>query len=369
MGKVDYYGSYASSGKPKNRKLGISLLFDAFFLILSIAVAGLFVCLLLSTFISPEALGAFSAIGLYALYLYMAMTALVLYWIVRWRLINASFMAVLLIVGLFFISPFYKLEISKQHPQKFPRSFKLMSYNLRQMDIEQHRVGYDSLRSFLVRENPNIVVLQEAFVVDSIDTLLMSRRFSRMPYTKKRRDTSMAIYSRYNFAKGHEVDSLPNIIWADIIAGDDTVRIFNISLHLDNAEIDSLTGKPIYHEQNISQRMQSWSENSRQRVEQARSIQPYLKACPYPYVVVGSINDIAFSYAYNLLSDGLQDAYVEKGFGFSYTYRGFEDMQRLDYALVSPKLEVLSYEVLEHVDMAEHYPLFVRFDYESNKKK
>lgn len=368
MSRNDYYGGYSSSRKPSNRKSGISLLFDAFFLVVSLIVAGLFIVLLIAPTIAPASIGAFAALGLYSLYLYVAMLTLTLYWLVRWRLINATCMGLLLIVGLFFISPYYKLEIRKQHSTKYPRSFKLLSYNLDQIDIEGHRRGYDSLREFIFREMPNIVTLQEAYKVDSLDSLLQLKRFTQMPYTAKRKDESMAIYSRYPFVKKHSVDSLDNIIWCDIVAEDDTIRIYNVSLHLDNAPIDSLTGQRVYREKNVSQRMTEWSSNSNVRANQLRAILPYINSSPYPYVVAGSLNDVPFTYVYNQLADSRQDAYVEKGYGYSYTYRGFYDNVRLDYAFLSPKIEVLSYQVLESANMAMHYPIFVRFSYESQKK-
>lgn len=368
MSRIEYYGGFSSPNRTSKRKSGISLLVDAFFFLASIIVAGLFIFLLVAPKLAPSSIGAFAAIGLYSLYLYVAMLTLTLYWLVRWRLINATVMGTILIVGLFFISPYYKLEIRKQHAEKYPRSFKLLSYNLERADIEAHRRGYDSLREFIFVQMPNIVTLQEAYKVDSLDSLLQLKRFTQMPYTTKRKDNSMAIYSRYPFVKNHSVDSLPNVIWCDIIAEDDTIRIYNISLHLDNVPIDSLTGERIYHRKNVSQRMAEWSRNSSVRAEQLKTILPYINSSPYPYVVAGSLNDVPLTYVYNLMADNRQDAYVEKGYGYSYTYRGFYDDIRLDYAFLSPKIEVLSYQVIEAADMAMHYPIFVRFNYESQKK-
>lgn len=364
----DYYGSYADAGKRQRRSVGLMTLIDAVVVVVSVVVIFFFVALLLVSKFLPETMGMFAALGLYSLYLYVAMLILVLYWVARWRLINAAVMGVVLVVGMFSLPSYYKMEIDKQHLTKYPRSFKLLSYNMDEFSLEDKKEGLDSLRNFIFREMPNIVTLQNAYEVDSIDSLLRVKRFKQMTYTSKRGNEALAIYSRYPFAKRHEVDSLHNMIWCDIVAEDDTIRIYNISLHIDNYATDSV-GERVVPERTIGERMQAWSEQSDFRVKEMDSLMPYITSSPYPSVVAGSLNDIPFTYVYHTLADELVDAYVEKGHGYSHTYRGYEDKLRMDYVFVSETIEVLSYEVLYDADMALHYPLFVRFNEKDKHKK
>ena len=364
----EYYGSYADAGRRQRRRVGLMTLLDAVLLVVSVVVMLFFVALLVVSHLSPETAGMFAALGLYSLYLYVAMLILVLYWLARWRLVNVAVMGVVLVVGLFSLPSYYKMEIDKQHKTKDPRSFKLLSYNMDEFSLQEDEVGFDSLRSFVFREMPNIVTLQNAYQVDSVDSLLRVKRFKQMEYTKKRGNEALAIYSRYPFAKRHAVDSLQNMIWCDIVADDDTIRIYNVLLHMDNYEVDARSGERIVPERIIGERMKAWSEQSSYRVKEMDSLMPYITSSPYPCVVAGSLNDIPFTFVYNKLAGSLVDAYVEKGHGYSHTYSGYEEGLRLDYVFVSESIEVLSYEVLYDVDMALHYPLFVRFN-EKDKHK
>ena len=96
----DYYGSYADAGKRQRRSVGLMTLIDAVVVVVSVVVIFFFVALLIVSKFSPETMGMFAALGLYSLYLYVAMLILVLYWVARWRLINAAVMGVVLVVGM-----------------------------------------------------------------------------------------------------------------------------------------------------------------------------------------------------------------------------------------------------------------------------
>ena len=57
----------------------------------------------------------------------------------------------------------------------------------------------------------------------------------------------------------------------------------------------------------------------------------------------------------------MQDAFSECGSGYSYTFRGFYNLLRIDYVLLSEGLECVAYEVPE-VKLSDHLPVVVRFE-------
>ena len=81
-------------------------------------------------------------------------------------------------------------------------------------------------------------------------------------------------------------------------------------------------------------------------------------------ICMGDFNDTPLSYTYRRMSQGLQDAFREKGRGFSHTYRGFYNTFRIDYILASGEFEFLSYEV-PAVEFSDHHPVFVRLKYKT----
>ena len=87
--------------------------------------------------------------------------------------------------------------------------------------------------------------------------------------------------------------------------------------------------------------------NSQIRADQADTISRFVAASPYRVIVCGDFNDVPVSNTYRRMSHRLRDAFREEGRGYSYTYRGFFDMLRIDYILCSKDFSVLSYDVID----------------------
>jgi endonuclease/exonuclease/phosphatase family metal-dependent hydrolase len=69
---------------------------------------------------------------------------------------------------------------------------------------------------------------------------------------------------------------------------------------------------------------------------------------------------VPLSYTYNTIANGLKDTFSEKANGFAYTYNTSYKLLRIDNILVSPSVEVVSYEVDNKVDFSDHYPVISR---------
>jgi len=78
--------------------------------------------------------------------------------------------------------------------------------------------------------------------------------------------------------------------------------------------------------------------------------------CPYPYIISGDFNDTPTSYAVNKMSEGLKNAFCEKGSGFGRTYNGDFPNYQIDYIMASPAFNVLSYQIIEK-KLSDHYPV------------
>ena len=89
------------------------------------------------------------------------------------------------------------------------------------------------------------------------------------------------------------------------------------------------------------------SDNNKLRAMQADTIADIIAASPYPVIVCGDFNDTPISYTYRRVSRKLKDAFREVGRGYSYTYRGFFDMLRIDYVLFDKRFTALGYDVVD----------------------
>jgi endonuclease/exonuclease/phosphatase (EEP) superfamily protein YafD len=88
------------------------------------------------------------------------------------------------------------------------------------------------------------------------------------------------------------------------------------------------------------------SKNNKLRSVQADTIASIMAQSPYPVIVCGDFNDIPISYTYRRMSRMADDAFRKVGRGYSSTYRGFFDMLRIDYVLLSEEFTPLGYDVI-----------------------
>lgn len=259
--------------------------------------------------------------------------------------------------------------------------FTLMTYNVRYFYGPDGGNSIDSVMQMIREADPDIICLQEFFprtasrTLASVDSLLMGYRSvdGRGKEQKPdKQENQQVVYTRLKvLGSGHilsaEEPVAPSTVWADVVAGNDTVRLINNHLHSThiNAEDDFyLTGLGYISDTAADNRVRDivrrFSRNSIRRADQVDSLVQVIAASPYPVIVCGDFNDPPMSYAYNRISKGLQDAFCVKGKGYSHTFRGFNNVLRIDYVLLSPAFEVTEYEV-QDVDFSDHLPVTVRF--------
>jgi endonuclease/exonuclease/phosphatase family metal-dependent hydrolase len=200
--------------------------------------------------------------------------------------------------------------------------------------------------------NPDILCLQEFGFREAIDTLLNS--MYGLPKSLVRTNLSPAIYSRYPIVQAQRIDTMKEVVWADVVMREDTFRVFSTHLHttairrvdsqyLENHEYLEDDGSN-QHFREIIHRL---SENNKLRAAQVDTISQLIDSSPYPVIVCGDFNDVPVSNTYRRMSHRLRDAFREKGRGYSHTYRGLFDMLRIDYVLCSKGFSVLSYDVID----------------------
>lgn len=360
----DYYkSSYTSSGgRRRNQRSATGLIIDIFVGVITLVVVALFLTTLFVPSLDPRQHGEVSTLGLVAPIIYAMQAALTLYWIVRWRPFIAVVMVFVLLLGVFQLSLFYKLELRRVYsepnlkPRYDKKALKVMSYNVRSFIDDNRERQLDSIVKIIKAVNPDILCLQEMGFSDIADSLL--EPLKPMPHSLSRVNLSPAIYSRYPIIKASRMDTLKNFVWADIVIkkdknNEDTIRVFNNHLHstairrddsnyIENHEY--LEGDSLGKVHSMVKRL---TENNRVRAEQADTLAALVAASPYPVIVCGDFNDTPVSYTYRTVARKLNDPYRKVGRGYSHTYRGFFDMLRIDYIFYSDEFEALSYEVVD----------------------
>lgn len=370
----DYYSEYGRRDKPRRSLLW--WIVDLVMTVLSAAVAVTMVVTFFVPYVNPARVWFFPVLGLAAPAIYVATVILALYWIIRWRWLRAGVLLLLVVAGLFRVSLFYRPEFRRVYGgDAYDRAaFKVMTYNVRSFYNNQGKASVEEVLGLIDEVDPDIICMQEfnARLAEQYDGFeLLGERYETAVFGRTEAPDSayaapMLVLSKYHILRSGTVLTPRSAVWADVLMGDDTVRIFNN--HLRSTAINASDNEFITNrlfltdtarEEKFRSIVRRYRENSILRAAQVDSIAGVIDATRTRRIVCGDFNDTPMSYVYRTMARGLEDAFSECGSGYSHTFRGFFNTLRIDYILRSEGFETLSYEVPD-VDYSDHHPVVVR---------
>ncbi len=360
---ADYYYN-ESYGDPVNRRSPILRIVDYVMLFISAVSSILLVVVLFSPYVHPEKMSLIAIVGLLTPVIYLSTLLLTLFWIIRWKWRYALVMLVPLVATTPRIILYVRLDTRKHYERRVSKGeFRLMTFNLKNFRTPDNELVTDRVLDYIERVNPDVVAFQEYDVKQVKDSL--------MPEGYKIKNIGgQMLWSRFDIVNSSDEiikrDSLESGsgFWADFVVREDTIRLFNIHLHStsitsdDNDYIRELGFiRDSLSDGQMAGMLNRFKNTSVQRAHQADSLAPKIKSSPYATIVCGDFNDTPSSYAYHTIRGAFADAFAEQGSGYSYTYRGFMNLLRIDYILTSPGVEVLSYDVDYDCKLSDHYPV------------
>ena len=265
-----------------------------------------------------------------------------------------------MVLGMFYLSRYYKFELDRKYDTSYVERYftKVMTYNVLEGKSEE-------LPAYFAKHNPDILCLQE--MVDLPNLELLCDKYNT---TKRDGDgVGNQIFTRYKIIRSGEIKGVHrrNGVWADLRVKDDTVRV--VALHLQSTAIRPedthfIEGHQFLVDSLRDERLRSivarLVENNRKRAEQAEAIAQFLEVSPHKTIVCGDFNDVPLSYTYNTITEGVVDTFSQMADGFAYTYNTLYGLLRIDNILVSPTIEVVSYEVDKKAKFSDHFPVVVR---------
>lgn len=310
-------------------------------------------------FIKPDnSLWPIAMLGLAYPYLLLINVFFLVYWLIKLKKyvwINV----IVMILGVGHFSNHFQLFDSTTTSEN---RFSIMSFNVRLFNaynwIEKESID-DDIVDFINSSNSSFVCLQEFYAPDSLPSI--NYLYSHIGLQSTRKKWRMATYSKYPIINKGTVSISGEIknnvcIFSDIVLENDTFRVYNIHLAsnwFQKEDYEFLERPTMEGAENIMERLKvSFSK----RAKQVNAIKKHMNACRYPLIVCGDFNDTPNSYAYNILSDGLNDSFSVKGSGIGRTYNGKIPMLRIDYILFSPELEIANFET-HKVKLSDHFPI------------
>jgi len=262
-------------------------------------------------------------------------------------------------------------------------TFKVLSYNLRLFNYFENKNGAGSEKKvleFLKAQKPDILCLQEFFVSGnpalkemSVKTSLGGEYYSHMKVlgSGKNMFYGIASFSRYPIIRKGEIihpGSSSLTIYTDILIRKDTFRIYNNHLQsfrlqrmertFINELVEGTEERETFHElANISSSLRAGFVK---RASQAKAVKEVIDKSPYPVIVAGDFNDTPVSYSYSKIRKGLNDAFVNSGYGAGFTYKGNYPTNRIDYILYDNSLKCKYFDIIR-VRFSDHYPIAAYF--------
>jgi endonuclease/exonuclease/phosphatase family metal-dependent hydrolase len=332
----------------------------------------------LAVHISPDNFALPAFFGLAYPYLLLINIILVVIWSMLLRL-EALISVIVIAVG--FNHFLNYIQLSKPAGDK-TGTFKVLSYNVRLFNYFETKNGTTSEKNvlnFLKSQQPDILCLQEFFVLGNpeqaesrVKTALGGKYYSHLKIlgSGKSRNYGIATFSRYPIVRRGEIihpGSSSLSIFTDILIGKDTFRIYNNHLQsfrlkrMERSFIEEMTAS---NEKETLGEMKSLSISLKKgfvrRALQAQVVKNHINMSPYHVIVAGDFNDTPVSYAYRKLRKGLNDSFVNSGYGAGFTYKGNYPPNRIDYILYDNAL-LSSFFEIKKVKYSDHYPIIAYF--------
>jgi endonuclease/exonuclease/phosphatase family metal-dependent hydrolase len=156
-------------------------------------------------------------------------------------------------------------------------------------------------------------------------------------------------------------------IYTDVLIQNDTFRIYNNYLQsfrlkrMERSFIEEMTASDDKETMNeVKSLSVSLKKGFVKRSLQAQVVKDHINKSPFPVIVVGDFNDTPVSYAYRKIRKGLNDSFVNSGYGAGFTYKGNYPPNRIDYILYGNALDN-SYFEIKKVRYSDHYPIVAYF--------
>lgn len=257
-----------------------------------------------------------------------------------------------------------------------------MSWNVEGFDILEYKKHPEVKQKMIALINeyePDIACFQEMTAgedtkaINYIQEFLQKLDFPAYHYSyntkldfDEHHHFGIIIFSKYPIINKQTVGDNPfdyNSIfqYADIIAGTDTIRAFNI--HLQSLRFDTSNLSYIDHPTESQKKLSNSKSilyklkiGFQKRRYQAFAIKEEMDQSPYPVLLCGDFNDVPNSFAYETIGEGMQNAFVKKGRGIGRTFYSLAPTLRIDNIFADKRFKIVQFRKIGE-KLSDHFPI------------
>lgn len=272
--------------------------------------------------------------------------------------------------------------------QKKLTSIRVMSWNVEHFDILEHKTHpekKEDMMNLIKQYQPDVACFQEMVGGDDDKAINylgdFKRRLNFTGYYYSYENSfnfdqvhhfGIITFSKFPIINKQTISAPPHdynsiFQYIDIIANTDTVRVFNIHLqslkftpgnlkYIDNPSTNTDTA--LLESRSIISKLK---RGFIKRYIQSDRVRQEINKSPYPVIVCGDFNDVPNSYAYSTIGDGLQNAFVQKGFGFGRTFSGISPTLRIDNIFADKNFRIDQFTRISK-KLSDHFPIIADID-------
>ena len=362
----------------KVKKRGLNLL-DKIVLYLNSALCFALLLSYLAAFVDPARFWLFAFFGLGFPLLLFANLFMAAYWLIRksWFVL-LPVVCILIGWNVLLNNVGIRLPSNKSYaPNANVLSF--MTYNVHNFKPYGYSNDLATKHEFLKlinEQQPGIIGMQEFFtkkrgqydMIDSVKYIMQTDQYYYEPFDGVEEESAgMAIFSKYpiinkGMVKLAAITSGNQCLFVDVKKDNVIFRVYSIhlqSIGFEPPDYEYLEGLAKHGKMNMTGNKRVFNKLRRafvKRSAQVKIVKEHAAKCPYPYVLSGDFNDTPASYSVTQMTKGLKNAFREKGAGMSRTYNGNFPNYQIDFVMVSPQIEVGSYNIVEK-KLSDHYPV------------
>lgn len=287
-----------------------------------------------------------------------------------------------ILAGYGFVLKFFSFNFNNY--DKVPKNkIRILSYNIRNFNLYNWKNNIAERLKFLElieKENPDIICFQEFYSSDKghFNNIEFIIKKLNLPYysfqqsltLRKTDHWGLSVFSKYPILNTQQIDfdnsKLNSGMSADLHINNEIIRLINVhfeSVHFiksDYSYIEQLTQEKDPDIESSRKIFGKLKHGFIKRGNQVDLVEGIIKQSPYPIIVCGDFNDHPISYTYNIISNNLQDAFLEKGFGIGQTYTGSFAPFRIDYILMDKKFKIENCWTIKK-PLSDHYPVVCDF--------
>jgi endonuclease/exonuclease/phosphatase family metal-dependent hydrolase len=227
------------------------------------------------------------------------------------------------------------------------------------------------LSASVIKLNPDVICLQEFNTAGNADHISQFKETYPYYYFSSdfHRDngsyqSGCIIFSKFPIIDSGRMEypSKESLIFADIVKGGDTIRIYTTHLQsfkFEKADYNNLVKIKEQDDENLAASKSIYRKMKlafSRRGIQANMVSSEIAKSPHPSIICGDFNDVPNSFTYFKIRGDRQDAFLSKDFGIGRSFIALAPTLRIDYILPTSHFDIKQFDMVDE-DLSDHIML------------